>query len=473
MGRALGAIMRVARCGTPKRSADVGETRTREDGRTAEANARARATDSAASTETVTGERTRKEEAMGDSGRGAVMDFVDALREDGTLRRLESAAERLREATRGGAREIDRSSSDRSTERRENAERKLLKYLDNSDRSSNEELWRLESGIVAPTNTAIATRLSGESRSSTATSAPSIESDIDALLNFVEKSCANARELDDEPNDERTPEPMLTRSKAIRRRPTLPGISSDDDDTDSPGYTPPKNVVPSSQDSLAAVESLKDTGRRSSSSRSMTHDSSPSDDVNRFDRFTGTRFDDVFPALLRAQIHDALSELNIIHSSSTDHEGGPSDVWSAMLRFRLLDIPRQRLRSARPTLNATIGLCLLRSIDAEAQILDRELTVNAIKMSAIEREVREKSMLVRRAIFEIPSERLREALVELHQLSLDLLLRQGVVRQFESQLTRINAVLADPRVRRKPETASDAFDYACALGLQGHQSAGR
>ena len=123
--------MRVARCGTPKRSADVGETRTREDGRTAEANARARATDGAASTETVTGERTRKEEAMGDSGRGAVVDFVDALREDGTLRRLESAAERLREATRGGAREIDRSSSDRSTERRENAERKLLKYLDN------------------------------------------------------------------------------------------------------------------------------------------------------------------------------------------------------------------------------------------------------------------------------------------------------------------------------------------------------
>ncbi|CEF97349.1 unnamed product [Ostreococcus tauri] len=463
--------MRVARCGTPKRSADVGETRTREDGRTAEANARARATDGAASTETVTGERTRKEGAVGDPGRGAVVDFVDALREDGTLRRLESAAERLREATRGGAREIDRSSSDRSTERRENAEHKLLQYLDNSDRSSNEELWRLESGIVAPTNTAIATRLSGESRSSTATSAPSIESDIDALLNFVEKSCANARELDDEPNDERTPEPMLTRSKAIRCRPTLPGISSDDDDTDSPGFTPPKKVVPSSQDSLAAVESLK--GRRSSSSRSMTHDSSPSDDVNRFDRFTGTRFDDVFPALLRAQIHDALSESNIIHSSSTDNDGGPSDVWPVMLRFRLLDIPRQRLRSARPTLNATIGLCLLRSIDAEAQMLDRELSVNAIKMSAIEREVREKSMLVRRAIFEIPSERLREALVELHQLSLDLLLRQGVVRQFESQLARINTVLADPRVRRKPETASDAFDYACALGLQGHQSAGR
>jgi hypothetical protein len=140
-----------------------------------------------------------------------------------------------------------------------------------------------------------------------------------------------------------------------------------------------------------------------------------------------------------------------------------------MLTYRLSNLPRTS--RARTTPSQTIGLSFLRWVDTEAQALDGEASRHAFRANTIEREVSEQTLRLTAAIRRVPSERLQGALLELHRLSLDSLQRECFVRQLEAQRSRLAAILSDPRLRRTPETASDAFDYVCALCLEGRLSA--
>jgi len=409
-------------------------------------------------------------------------EFVRELGDDGTLRRLELAAERLRkETTRDAARARSARARDRSSLEvsrgggRTKASEKLLKYLEDSERSSSASSWRSETVLIAPKNTAITVRLSGGSSSpSTILSAPSNESESDRMLPLISTHShveGDGRpEMVTPPRAERvvtpTPSqtPMLLRSKAIRVR-KLSHISSDEEMRNeftayTPAYTPPDHK---SSIAMASCNSLGNLAmRRSSGSENLIEDSSRSEKHR-------TNFDTVFPVELRAQIHDTLGEIPGFTNRALEDEESDVDedeVWSAMLRFRVSDLPR-RARTPIRTSNTTIGMNLLRCIDAQSQALDGELVRLEYRLSIAEKEVRAKSLLVREAVHAIPSERLRDAFAQLHELSLDAALRHGFVRQLESKISQLNAILADPRLRRPPETASDAFDWVCALGLQG------
>ena len=448
-----------------------------------------------AATAEAAGEATSSDASLGESGddsgdggeraaKGLVAEFVRELGDDGTLRRLELAAERLRtETTRDAARLRSERARDRSSldvapgDRRKEASEKLLKYLENSERSSSASSWRSETVLIAPKNTAIEVRLSGGSSSpSTILSAPSNESESDRIL-----SLTSTRSLAENPGRpamvtptraERmvtpTPSqtPTLLRSKAVRVR-QLSHISSDEEVTNeftahTPAYTPPDH-----KSSIAAIPcnslgNLATHMHLSSSSENLIEENSRSERRR-------TSFDTVFPVELRAQIHEILGEIPRFTNRAFEEKESDVDedeVWSAMLRFRVSDLPR-RARTPIATSNTTIGMNLLRCVDAKSQALDGELVRLAYRLKIAEKEVRAKSLLVREAVHAIPSERLRGAFVQLHELSLDATLRHGFVRQLESHLSRLNVILADPRLRRPPETASDAFDWACALGLQG------
>jgi hypothetical protein len=210
-----------------------------------------------------------------------------------------------------------------------------------------------------------------------------------------------------------------------------------------------------SRDSLGATHSSGDVDEDSSSPEEATR--APME---------------IFPQRVRASIHDALSEFS---SFSTNEDGelknqyDDDDVWRRMLTYRLSNLPRtSRSRTAS---SQTIGLNFLRWVDIEAQALDGELSRRTFRANVIERDISEQIFRLEAAIRRVPSERLQSALLELHRLSLDVLQRECFVRQLEAQRSRLAAILSDPRLRRTPETASDAFDYVCALCLEGHLNA--
>ena len=82
----------------------------------------------------------------------------------------------------------------------------------------------------------------------------------------------------------------------------------------------------------------------------------------------------------------------------------------------------------------------------------------------------EKTRAVQNLIAEVPSERLQTALSELHRLHLEAVASENHVSQLEAQLARLNSIIGDPRLRGPPETPNDAFEYACALCLEGRLS---
>ena len=135
---------------------------------------------------------------------------------------------------------------------------------------------------------------------------------------------------------------------------------------------------------------------------------------------------------------------------------------------------RDRSRLPRATRSAssqwTVGLHFLRSVDHECQTLDAEIARLSFFADAIEREVAEKTRAVQNLIAEVPSERLQTALSELHRLHLEAVASENHVSQLEAQLARLNSIIGDPRLRGPPETPNDAFEYACALCLEGRLS---
>ena len=425
--------------------------------------------DDDATTTTGKAETTRSMEDEGEDDRdGLVSDFVDALRRDGTLEKLETAARRLAAETRRDVEKCRESSestlrrrwtdahpyraaSSSSSERRTRTRMtrmttttaKLLTYLDAEENRSDADG---SSGVVAPANTANTTvRLDGTSSTSSSSVA------LSALSNGSHDARAvvtSAWEGDDgapiSEIGETTIEAARVRLSALRVV-TTPS----DDDSDSPHRTPPR-VTERLNDSLRAI--------RLSASASRDDLTSPIDADKGFEK--------LFPSTLRSQIHDALCEA----SPESAREEDSSDAfasWLEMLHYRLSRLPRAT-RSASS--QWTVGLHFLRSVDHECQTLDAEIARLSFFADAIEREVAEKTRAVQNLIAEVPSERLQTALSELHRLHLEAVASENHVSQLEAQLARLNSIIGDPRLRGPPETPNDAFEYACALCLEGRLS---
>ena len=419
-----------------------------------------RSSDGRASSET-----TEEEE---DDRETLVSDFVDALRRDGTLEKLETAARRFavdtsrdvetfRGSSTGDRRESSRRAMDReryssspppspatTTTTRRTTTAQLLMYLD-------AEEDRRSSGVVAPANTAV--RLDGTSSttSSSALSALSTGSyDARAATNAAHEvwegdADADARApISGTVGGETTIETARVRLSALRVV-TAPS----DEDSDSPHRTPPK-LTERLNDSLRAI--------RLSASASRDDLTSPIGADEGFGK--------LFPSTLRSQIHDALCEASPESAKEEDSIDAFAS-WLEMLHLRLSKLPRAP-RSASS--QWTVGLHLLRSVDHECQTLDAEIARLAFFADAVEREVAEKTRAVQNLIAEVPSQRLQTALSELHRLHLEAVAGENHVSQLESQLARLNSILDDPRLRGPPETPNDAFEYACALCLEGRLS---
>lgn len=319
----------------------------------------------------------------------------------------------------------------------------LLMYLD-------AEEDRRSSGVVAPANTAV--RLDG----TTSTSSSSVALSALSTGSYDARAATNAvHEVWEGDGDARAPisgtvggettiEEARVRLSALRVV-TAPS----DEDSDSPHRTPPR-VTERLNDSLRAI--------RLSASASRDDLTSPIGADEGFGK--------LFPSTLRSQIHDALREASPESAREEDSIDAFAS-WLEMLHLPLSKLPRAP-RSASS--HWTVGLHLLRSVDHECQTLDAEIARLAFFADAIEREVAEKTRAVQNLIAEVPSQRLQTALSELHRLHLEAVAGENHVSQLEAQLARLNSILDDPRLRGPPETPSDAFEYACALCLEGRLS---
>jgi len=416
-------------------------------------------------------ERASSETTENDDDRETlVSDFVDALRRDGTLEKLETAARRFavdtsrdveafRGSSTGDRRESRRRAMDRerysmssssletatATTTRTTTTAQLLTYLD-------AEEDRRSSGVVAPANTAV--RLDGTSSttsSSVALSALSTGSyDARAATNAVHEVWEGDGDGDARAPISGTVGGEMTIEAARVRLSALRVVTTpSDEDSDSPHRTPPR-VTERLNDSLRAI--------RLSASASRDDLTSPI--------VADEGFGKLFPSTLRSQIHDALCEASPESAREEDSIDAFAS-WLEMLHLRLSKLPCAP-RSASS--QWTIGLHLLRSVDHECQTLDAEIARLAFFADAIEREVAEKTRAVQNLIAEVPSQRLQTALSELHRLHLEAVARENHVSQLEAQLARLNSILDDPRLRGPPETPNDAFEYACALCLEGRLS---
>ena len=415
---------------------------------------------------TTTTSETSERARDGSASVGLVEDFVDALRRDGTLARLERTAKEMRaDAENGIARRGEGEDDERAT-------RKLLAYLDDDARVKYRSVTMtmgeaLEVVPLGRMSSAHATmRLDSTTSESAASARTSSESSGAPLL----LACAVDDVSFDGADDYHSAvvvggeTPKLTRVNAMRRRSADPATLSESSDSESPTrmcVTPERSGVKSLRrgsslkpSSLGALHSSGDVGEDSSSPEEAAW--APRE---------------IFPQRMRASIHDALGDFSSF-STNEDEElrhDDDDDVWRRMLTYRLSNLPRTS--RARTTPSQTIGLSFLRWVDAEAQALDGEASRHAFSANTIEREISEQTRGLTAAIRRVPSERLQGALLELHRLSLDALQRECFVRQLEAQRFRLAAILSDPRLRRTPETASDAFDYVCALCLEGRLSA--
>ena len=420
---------------------------------------------------TTTTSATSEREREGIASEGVVEDFVEALRRDGTLARLERTAKEMRADAENGF-EIG---GGEGGEDDETATRKLLAYLDDDARVKYRSVTMtmgeaLEVVPLGRMSSAHATaRLDSTTSGSAASARTSSESSGAALL----LACA----IDDASVDGGDclhravvvggETPKLTRVNAMRRRSADPATLSASSDSESPTrtcVTPERSGVKS----LRTVSSLKPSSLGAlHSSGDVDEDSSSPEEA----AWTSREIE-IFPPRTRASIHDALGDFSSFTTNEDEecNQGDDDDdVWRRMLTYRLSNLPRTS--RARTTPSQTIGLSFLRWVDVEAQALDGEASRHAFRANTIEREVSEQTLRLTAAIRRVPSERLQGALLELHRLSLDSLQRECFVRQLEAQRSRLAAILSDPRLRRTPETASDAFDYVCALCLEGRLSA--
>lgn len=425
--------------------------------------------------------------ALGESAE--VRAFIAELESDGTLERLERAAERLTRAT---------TESDDGTRKKKTS---APPPTDGTTTTKNELLWAYldatmkrnadARAALTPTNTLV--RLDGTAsstsaldasvstpstcslarRTSTNTSRRLTYSNRESLFD-VDVARVVPTAVESPPLDEEAETPKLTRSLAMPRRRRSKHVDFDTT-SESPEdnlRTPPQNenemLVPlhSARFSLEPLYNSSDTTNDDSPERNADDRASAEEAL----RSSRPSFQDVFPDDLRRVLLETLIDMSldgndgdVDTSDETD-----SDSWIPMLTFRLARVDRR----VGPSRDLTIGLALLRCVDMTCQSLEGALSRHSCAMLELERDVVERTHKIGELIRAVPSSRLRRATYDLHTMALDAIHRENLRRSFAMQRAHLDAVLDDPRLRRgAPETPADAFEYVAALSLEGRLSA--
>jgi hypothetical protein len=364
-------------------------------------------------------------------------------------------------------------------------------------------------GIVAPSNTRVV-RLDGSSSSVLdASVAVSVDAPETRKLTFDDDeggitvstfnlgpslACEDAEEDMGEPDAAPAVEtvhrvsptrPKLTRCNAIAKNTQKEHTGDDSRSSESPTFRTPTPMLPRRSDTtdtkveyvgVRPARSLDamHQSREGQSSSALTSDSNSPELVVVEERRRGqSKFEDILSKDVIEAIHDVLIDLSLDgNDGDADTDGEvDSDSWLPMLRYRMSHVPRRRGVS-KPHRDATIGLCLLRCADITAQSLDGVLIRYAQRAQLLERDVVDRSNALYELVSRIPSSRLRRTLHDMHHLSLESIQLEHHTHALALQRAHLNAILDDPRLNRGvPKTPNDAFDYVCALCLEGRLSA--
>lgn len=421
--------------------------------------------------------------------------FIAELESDGTLERLERAAERLTRATTTTTESDDgtrktKTTASPPTDGMTTKNELLLAYLDATMKRNADAR-----AALTPTNTLV--RLDGTASSTSAldasVSTPSTHSlarrpstdtsrrltysnresfDVDAASFDVDAARVVPTAVES-PLDEEAETPKLTRSLAMPRRRRSKHVDFDTT-SESPGddlRTPPQNenemLVPlhSARFSLEPLHNSSDTTNDDSPERNAGDKAA--EEALRSKR---TSFQDVFPDDLRRVLLETLIDMSLDGNDGDvdTSDEMDSDSWIPMLTFRLAWLDRR----VGPSRDLTVGLALLRCVDMTCQSLQGVLSRHSCAMLELERDVVERTHKIGELIRAVPSSRLRRATYDLHAMALDAIHRENLRRSFAMQRAHLDAVLGDPRLRRgAPETPADAFEYVAALSLEGRLSA--
>ena len=413
--------------------------------------------------------------------------FIAELESDGTLERLERAAERLTRATTesdDGTRKTlaPPPVTDGTTTTKNEL---LLAYLDATMKQNANAR-----AALTPTNTLV--RLDG-----TASSASALDASVStpstcslarrASTNTSRRLTYSNREsfdvdvarvvptaVESPPLDEEAETPKLTRSLAMPRRRRSKHVDFDttsespEDDLRTPPQNEHEMLVPlhSARFSLEPLYNSSDTTNDDSPERNAGDRASAEEAL----RSSRPSFQDVFPDDLRRVLLETLIDMSLDGNDGDvdTSDEMDSDSWIPMLTFRLARLDRR----VGPSRDLTVGLALLRCVDMTCQSLEGVLSRHSCAMLELERDVVERTHKIGELIRAVPSSRLRRATYDLHTMALDAIHRENLRRSFAMQRAHLDAVLDDPRLRRgAPETPADAFEYVAALSLEGRLSA--
>jgi len=412
--------------------------------------------------------------------------FIAELESDGTLERLERAAERLTRATTesdDGTRK-KKTSAPPPTDGTTTKNELLLAYLDATMKRNTDAR-----AALTPTNTLV--RLDGTASSASAldasVSTPSTCSLARGTMNTSRRLTYSNREsfdvdvarvvptaVESPPLDEEAETPKLTRSLAMPRRRRSKHVDFDttsespEDDLRTPPQNENEMLVPlhSARFSLEPLYNSSDTTNDDSPERNADDRASAEEAL----RSSRPSFQDVFPDDLRRVLLETLIDMSLDGNDGDvdTSDEMDSDSWIPMLTFRLARLDRR----VGPSRDLTIGLALLRCVDMTCQSLEGVLSRHSCAMLELERDVVERTHKIGELIRAVPSSRLRRATYDLHTMALDAIHRENLRRSFAMQRAHLDAVLDDPRLRRgAPETPADAFEYVAALSLEGRLSA--
>lgn len=432
------------------------------------------------------------EEEEGGDGGGAGAAFVKELREDGTLMRLERAAEALRRATMGKGGDEKTKALDAYLSRKDDEDAvatktasKTVVFLDGGDDDNDDDDARYDSVLATLDDVSVTMRrlrLDSSSRSySRSSDASVVENDIDAVPKTPKT-----------PNT--TPVPVLTRSLAMRRlRERHSEYSTDeivvvakrseetrrnrasDSSSDSKGYTPPRRqCVATPRTSLDVLRrDTVDDGARISSHKSLenqlsTISSTSSSDRESPDAANAPRKPKKKPPTpypltktLSARELDAATLTEKLRDALRDEPGVErqhDDVYAAALQRSL-----RSMSASTPT----VGLCLLSRVDEIVHVIEGESTKHACFALELERSKVESMYRLSGYINAIPSKRLRDALLDMHKTALENIERQFHARMVAAQRRYLDSIVSDVRVssRTPPSDLLGAFEYMCALCL--------
>lgn len=414
--------------------------------------------------------------------------FIAELESDGTLERLERAAERLTRATTttepdDGTRKTKTNDAPPPTAGTTTKNELLLAYLDATMKRNSDAR-----AALTPTNTLV--RLDGTASSTSAldasVSTPSTcslarrtSTNTSRRLTYsnresfdVDATRVVPTAVESPPPDEEAETPKLTRSLAMPRRRRSEHVDFDTT-SESPEddlRTPPQNemLVPlhSARFSLEPLYNSSDTTNDDSPERNAGDRASAEEAL----RSSRPSFQDVFPDELRRVLLETLTDMSLDGNDGDvdTSDEMDSDSWVPMLTFRLARLDRR----VGPSRDLTVGLALLRCVDMTCQSLEGVLSRHSCATLELERDVVERTHKIGELIRAVPSSRLRRATYDLHTMALDAIHRENLRRSFAMQRAHLDAVLDDPRLRRgAPETPADAFEYVSALSLEGRLSA--